>query len=215
MQNNSVPSSVGMVAGGTNIILQPATQNQTNTQYVTLDVNNRAQIINLPQQSGQYVAVPSAGFQVIPVQGGANASTQFVQLQLPNVQQLGSNFIQIQPTNQPNKNIINSSNLNQTFIPVQQIANDTQLGKNNQKVSIQLVQHPSSSPKVTTVLGPQSLVGTKTVGETSSAIQLNESINQPNLSNTGQNMMSPLKTTSTTASSSSLFQWTHHILSSI
>jgi hypothetical protein len=169
--------------------LQSTNLGQPNTQYVTLDINNRAQVISLPQQSGQYITVPSGSFQVLPLQGatsstqfvqGATSSAQFVQLQVPNFQQSGTNFIQLQaaPTNQQIQTQ-NKGSATQTFIPVQHIlAANSQQGT-NQKVSIQLVQQQGAQGKAIPVslsqntvvsIQKQSLVGIKTIGESTSSL---------------------------------------------
>ena len=155
-----------------------------NTQNVSM--TNKAQFLNFSQSGQQLFTVQPSGLSFIPVQ--TSNGTQFIQVQVPNIQQSGANFVQLQTNSQNQSSNPKVLSTNQTFIPVQRVASSGQTNS-NKNVSIQLVQTGSA--------GATSLVGTKTVGQpTQNELTSNDNV-QPQLVNT--NPVSSISVTNTTS----------------
>ena len=141
--SNTATASIAAKNLDANLIrLETVGHGQLNSGYMATQLNNQPQLMAVPQQATQYITVQTAGgYQLLPIQGNNN-STQYIQLQLPNVQQ-GNNFVQIQPNSvqsipkSPNHNLV-------PLQPQTNINSIQQLGNFNQKVSIQLVQQSGS-----------------------------------------------------------------------
>ncbi|XP_066913467.1 protein lin-54 homolog [Clytia hemisphaerica] len=140
----------------------------SNAQNVTL---NKTQVLNLSQGGQQLITVQPSGLSFIPIQTGNG--TQLVQVQMPNAQQSGANFVQLQTNPSNPASTTRVLNTNQTLIPVQRVLTQGQAGNANQKVSIQLVQTAGGLQKTA------SLVGTQTAGESTQHELTTRATNQP------------------------------------
>ena len=164
-----------------------------NAQNVSL---NKTQVLNLSQPGQQFITVQPGGLSFIPIQTGSG--TQLVQVQVPNAQQSGTNFVQLQTNPSNPASTTKVLNTNQTFIPVQRVLTPGQAGNANQKVSIQLVQTAGGLQKAA------SLVGTQTVGESTQNETTTIATNQQQVATASVNT-NPAISLSTTNTTSTIF----------
>lgn len=129
----NTPTSVGSI--NTRILHVPT--NNVQPRFISIDANSYSKVVNVPRAASPYITIQP---QIIPRQN--NTSQQYVQIQLPNMQQ-GSNFICLQPLSNQSNNTQSVQNVQQNFVsvPANLFNNQVQLQNISQPhLSIQLLQ---------------------------------------------------------------------------